>query len=163
MGIGNGMAASTAGSLILILCWAAIIAVLSSQPHLDDDRGGRHFSIGIFVVGHAAFFTALGFLTANGLAGRTHRVVWWVFFLVTAFAVVDELHQAFVPGRDPSVVDLGFDAMGALLGATVFLTGTLWRRTARPASQYSRQGGKGPAALGKEHVAGTARRDVPVK
>ena len=162
MGIGGGAAASTIGSLALIICWAAIIAVLSSQPHLDDDRGGRHFSVGIFVLGHATFFTALGFLTANGLAGRTHRVAWWSFFLVTTFAVVDELHQAFVPGRDPSAVDLAFDAMGALLGATVFLTAVTWRRALRARSPQLARGTPGGPALA-EHAGHAARPDASVK
>lgn len=128
MGLEHGFAASTAGSILLVLCWTGMIVVLSSLPHLDDDPGGRRFAIGIFVLGHAAFFSTLGFLVANLLGGSTHRPIWWTFVLVTVFAVFDELHQAFVPGRDPSAVDLAFDAMGALVGATVFLSLLAWRR-----------------------------------
>ena len=161
-GIGRGAAATTVGSLLLIVCWAAVIAVLSSQPHLDDDHGGHRFAIGIFVLGHATFFTALGFLTANGLAGRTHRLLWWSFFLVTAFAVVDELHQAFVPGRDPSVVDLAFDAMGALVGATIFITATLWQRGLFRRSRRPRLSPSSPA-LGETQFAGKAGSDQSAK
>jgi VanZ family protein len=130
MGLDRGFAASTIGAMLLVVCWTAVIVVLSSLPHLDDDPGGHRFTIGIFVVGHAVFFTTLGFLTANLLAGSTHRLIWWTFVLATTFAVIDELHQAFVPGRDPSAVDLAFDAMGALLGATIFLSAVLWRHAA---------------------------------
>ena len=134
MGLDRGFAASSLGAVLLVLCWLGMIVVLSSLPHLDDDPGGRRFAIGIFVLGHAAFFSTLGFLVANLLAGSTHRLIWWTFVLVTIFAVFDELHQAFVPGRDPSAVDLAFDAMGSLLGATVFLNLALWRRSLARAS-----------------------------
>ena len=36
---------------------------------------------------------------------------------LAVFALTDELHQAWVPGREPEVLDLLADAIGILLGA----------------------------------------------
>ncbi len=49
----------------------------------------------------------------------------------TLYAVTDELHQAFVPGRTPSVGDWVADAMGAALGAVVALGVARWARGRR--------------------------------
>ena len=38
------------------------------------------------------------------------------FGLAVLYAATDELHQLFVAGRGASFTDLGFDALGALLG-----------------------------------------------
>ena len=39
-----------------------------------------------------------------------------ILIFVTAFAATDEIHQSFVPGRHPAWLDLGYDALGALIG-----------------------------------------------
>ena len=39
-----------------------------------------------------------------------------VLVLTIGFGASDEFHQSFVPGRVPSLVDFGFDALGAVLG-----------------------------------------------
>jgi len=42
------------------------------------------------------------------------------WLLVVAYALTDELHQAFVPGRQPSLVDvLFFDGLGGFLGLVI--------------------------------------------
>jgi VanZ family protein len=61
---------------------------------------------------------------------RRAPVAWGIAVL---YAVTDELHQAFVPGRHPSALDvLLFDATGAALG--------IWLRriTSKPLSQLAR-------------------------
>jgi VanZ family protein len=120
----HGLAASGIGALWLVICWTLVIVVLSSQPDLDE-AGGHRLRVGIFALGHGVFFTALGFLVAN-LFTRLglRRIVWWTFVIATMFAVLDELHQAIVPGRDPSGIDLALDGLGAFLGGLAFVRGT---------------------------------------
>ena len=38
------------------------------------------------------------------------------------YAAADEIHQRFVPGRGPSVRDVLFDALGALIGISIVIT-----------------------------------------
>jgi VanZ family protein len=75
------------------------------------DRGAHFLAYGTlaFFVAHAALRT--------GHAGRRLRV--WAFAVYTAvlWGLLDEVHQAFVPGRSPDVVDLLADGLGATAGA----------------------------------------------
>jgi VanZ family protein len=43
----------------------------------------------------------------------------WAFVLAVAYAGSDEFHQTFVRGRHGSPVDVGIDAVGALIGLTL--------------------------------------------
>jgi VanZ family protein len=74
---------------------------------------------------HFAEFAVLGALTQRALAQRalTTRAVGGVeqggrlaAAMCLAYALFDELHQAFVPGRTFQLPDLALDALGALLG-----------------------------------------------
>jgi hypothetical protein len=70
---------------------------------------------------HFAEFSALGLLTARMFAPEadgalTLRSFLLAFSIVLAYGALDEIHQSFVPGRDPSGTDLLLDAAGGLLG-----------------------------------------------
>lgn len=44
---------------------------------------------------------------------------WLAWGLAIGYAITDEIHQSFVPGRHPSAMDiLFFDNLGAFLGLT---------------------------------------------
>jgi VanZ family protein len=76
------------------------------------------------VVFHFVEFFALGLLTARMVApdkeqGLTLRSFLLALSIVLGFALLDEIHQGFVPGRNPDWVDLLVDASGGLLGILV--------------------------------------------
>jgi VanZ family protein len=61
---------------------------------------------------------ALAYWRGFGLRAGKQPVAW---LLALAYAVTDEIHQSFVPGRHPSPVDVVlFDNLGALLALLVY-------------------------------------------
>jgi VanZ family protein len=84
------------------------------------------------VVLHTAEFSVLTVLLVNALSGAVavrHRAgaLWAALLFGVVYAVIDEFHQSFVPGRDASVRDSAVDI--AATGLTVLSLGTWsWRR-----------------------------------
>jgi VanZ family protein len=123
------------------LLWAILIFAVSADPNpyrtlaawLGLSSGGAEAprllpwltneSLGQLL--HFAEFAILGALTQRALAQRalTARVAGGreqggrlAAAMCLAYALFDELHQAFVPGRTFQLPDLALDALGALLG-----------------------------------------------
>lgn len=69
----------------------------------------------------AIFFCWAGhnMLPSKGVAAFTLRVLAGGI----AFAVLDEIHQSFIPGRTPSFVDLLLDFLGLSIGCAIFFAG----------------------------------------
>ena len=81
---------------------------------------------------HLAEFGVLAVLVYR-VAGRRRRatdpyLVLFVLALTTLYGATDEVHQSVVPGRDPSWLDLGYDALGAACGVAVAVTWS-WARS----------------------------------
>jgi VanZ family protein len=60
------------------------------------------------------------------------RYWWWVFYslvIVIFVAATDEYHQAFVISRTSSIVDVGIDIIGGILGQGISITLYRLRRT----------------------------------
>jgi VanZ family protein len=99
-----------------------LIFYLSAQPDLPTPPSGLATRL-ISSAAHVFLFGVLAVLWARALGGRRHA--WAVAFTVTLlYALSDEFHQAFVPGRDPDLWDVVCDALGAALG----LFGWSWLR-----------------------------------
>lgn len=93
----------------------AVIFWLSSQP--DSDPSARRFSIGVYKLAHLIVFSILGVLVAGGTRHlNTSRAAWWGWVIVVLYAISDEIHQSFVPGRTPLVTDVAIDSLGGVLG-----------------------------------------------
>jgi VanZ family protein len=102
----------------LVVAWAALIFVLSSIPDLGTGLGG--WDLVLRKLAHAAEFAVLGFLLLRA-TGRERPAL----ALGIAYAVSDELHQYFVPGRLGSPLDVLVDAVGVVVG--VLAAGRRWR------------------------------------
>jgi len=69
---------------------------------------------------HVTEFAVLSFLWYRAL--EWSRTKWraasalWAFLLAGAFGALDEAHQLVVPSRTASIVDVGWDSLGALFG-----------------------------------------------
>lgn len=102
---------------------------LSSQQALPPPPGISYAIAAI--AGHFALYAVLAILLLVGLTGaREARGAHLVAALAIAigYALSDELHQSFVPGRDASLFDILVDALGVLFALTLWVYG--WRRIA---------------------------------
>ena len=107
--------------------WAAVILIGTSWPRLqvpfveDGDK-----------VLHALSYALLGILTAQAaLIGRRGvGTLALVIAGIALFGALDELHQAWIPGRFPSMADWWADAIGGAAGSVISWTS----RTARAAA-----------------------------
>ena len=53
-----------------------------------------------------------------GFSGK--KGILWTLLICISYAITDELHQGFVPGRTPKLMDVVIDSSGALLGIGLF-------------------------------------------
>lgn len=100
------------------VAWMGVLFYLSSRPslpQLEDPWWNTLFRKG----GHFGAYALLAWLDLRALAagrrvGRATYVTAWV--LAVLYAVIDELHQGFTPGRHPTLMDVLIDAAGATAG-----------------------------------------------
>jgi VanZ family protein len=95
-----------------VVLWAGLIFALSSIPDLSTGLGT--WDVLLRKLAHVAEYAVLG-----ALAFRATRSAPVAVFLASAYAVTDEVHQAFVAGRHGSPLDWLVDTSGALLGVAV--------------------------------------------
>jgi VanZ family protein len=111
---------------VLLAWWPAIIYMaliwalssLSTLPSIEQvpfqDKGAHFIEYGV-----------LGFLYSYALTRyfpqwKGLRVFLVTCLLASVWGGLDELHQAFVPGRSSTLSDVCADALGALLAASLY-------------------------------------------
>ena len=107
----------------LFSMWGPVVAVavfifyLSSVPHLRLVEAWWDFPLR--KAGHMAIFGLLARLLARALTGSTlwpwKRIFAISLIATTLYAITDEYHQSFTPGRGPSAGDVIIDTVGAWL------------------------------------------------
>jgi VanZ family protein len=102
-----------------VVLWAAVIFALSSVPDLGTGLGG--WDTVLRKCAHASEYAILALLLFRAL-GRELPA----FLIGLAYAVTDEVHQAFVRGRHASPFDVSMDAAGLALGLLVLHATRLW-------------------------------------
>jgi VanZ family protein len=102
-----------------VVAWAVLIFGLSSIPDLGTGLGG--WDLALRKIAHAAEYAVLGALLFRALGRELTAVA-----IGIAYAVTDEVHQTFVPGRQGAVLDVVVDAVGVLVG--VYVLGRAARR-----------------------------------
>ena len=116
-----------------VILWLAIIYVLSNQPSVPHP--GRKIGLSDYVVDYTAHALTFGFLTLLlWRALRTWRG-WRDSFrpllgaglLAALYALSDEIHQSFVPGRTASAKDWLADTIGILVMCALLALWQRWR------------------------------------
>jgi hypothetical protein len=106
--------------LVPAALYAALIYGVSSipasgVPPLGDDRilhFVEYFGFGICLAFAAAAWARERFTLSHAVVASIAGLAW---------AVSDEWHQSFVPGRDPSLSDLLFDGLGLVAAQALIL------------------------------------------
>ena len=110
---------------VLVLVWAGVIFAFSATPHLRVAEAADLDFI-LRKSGHMAAFGILAVLLWRALTlSAVIRAVALSFVLTVAYAASDEFHQSFTAGRNASGVDVGIDALGALIALLALV---LWVR-----------------------------------
>jgi hypothetical protein len=113
---------------LAVALWMAGTWWLSSDTR--DVPGSGPLSAFLANLAHAPLFGGLAALVWRALAfdaaaPPTRAAAVAAFALAVGWAVTDEWHQAFVPGRQTSVLDLATDAAGA--AGALWLLALAWR------------------------------------
>ena len=108
-----------------VLAWCVAIYFVSDIPNLRTDLGFLDYvfrkiaHITVFGVLYAMFYRA--YRSSFQKSKLNSFIVSMIFCL--SFAVSDEFHQSFVPGRSGNIIDaLLFDGSGSLLAASIIHT-----------------------------------------
>ncbi len=103
-------------SWTLTIFYAGIIFLFSSMPVPPQPVKGVGYAP---FIEHIVEYSILGFLLLASLRGseRTRgRAIIIAILVATFYGITDEIHQAFVPGRDLSIMDVLADSIGAIIG-----------------------------------------------
>lgn len=105
-------------TVLPLLVWMGAIFYLSAQPSLPQ-APDPWWDVLLKKGGHMAGYAVLAILWWRVLVRRCSRrcALGLAIVLSVLYAISDEVHQLYVPGRSGSVWDVGIDACGILLAA----------------------------------------------
>lgn len=101
------------------------IILLSSVPHRSLPGDGSVTDQVITNLTHIPAYALFAVLWLKAfehieVANNPRKVIIGILSGLVLFAFADEFHQSFVPGRSASLMDIGLDLAGILLGLTCF-------------------------------------------
>ena len=106
-----------------ILKWLPAIFVaacnfyLSSQEHLEHMPGFWNAD----KIVHFFCFSGFSFWVSFACGIKSYKKTWLPTLIIGLWAITDEIHQSFTPGRESSALDWLADTTGAFLGAVIFV------------------------------------------
>jgi VanZ family protein len=127
--------------VVLLLCWLGLIFYLSSQT--GESSGGLSSGIMDFLIAsiqsifktieinkefvhtlirksaHFSAYAVLGILAYRVFVTQKRvdkKQVFYLLIFCILYAISDEVHQAFVPGRGPAAFDVFIDTLGSVTG-----------------------------------------------
>ena len=107
------MRGSVVRNWLPVVAWAAVIFAFSAVPDLGTGLGG--WDLALRKLAHATEYAILGALLVAG-----DRTAGLAFGLGVLYAVSDEIHQVFVPGRHGAPLDVAIDAVGVAVGIALW-------------------------------------------
>lgn len=103
------------------LLWAGLIFLFSSQsglPSPDDYLLDFIFKKTAHMFVFAVLYVLVWRAVQKSLRPQTVQADWLIpLFICLGYAMLDELHQSFTPGRSATLRDVGYDALGMLISS----------------------------------------------
>lgn len=122
-------------NLIIVIIWMLIIFIMSSFNSTESSNQSNFIvdiianifnitntstlSIIIRKLAHYTEYLILGILVIN-LNNNKNKGLYLSMIVCFLYAISDELHQSFVPGRRCQLVDVTIDFIGALTGIFIY-------------------------------------------
>lgn len=124
--------------------WAAVILLATSIPFPVEPVESP---LPVDKAVHLLLYAGLGRsggrgLSETGRGGRPALVAAWAAGI--AFAALDEAHQLWIPGRDPSAADWAADAVGMGIGIVWGAAGGRGEERSAAAGREATDGGEDP-------------------
>jgi len=112
---------------LLTACWAVFMLALTSWPSPPEVPVVSHIPNFDKVV-HAFLYGVLGFLASFAVRwppGRSRPLLRALFIAaaISIWGTLDEIHQAWIPGRSMELADAVTDTVAGFVGAVVALRG----------------------------------------
>lgn len=126
------------GSWRSVAIWAVLILIATTVPLTD--LAARAPALWLDKLVHGLLYLVLGWLVGAALCamGRRNATAGAIALLVLAvFALLDEVHQRWLPGRVASMGDWVADVVGATIGLTAGMI--LWNVFRPPKRQGSEE------------------------
>lgn len=111
-----------------VILWALLIFLLSSRA-LPEVTGTYWGDFTFKKLSHLVFYGILAVLIYRALVFEGMSKLKAIYFSVVfsmLYGISDEIHQSFVPGRQPHIRDIIFDTIGA--GMSLLITKKILER-----------------------------------
>ena len=118
-------------NILLVLIWMAVIFIMSSFNATESSNQSNiivniivnifninNINLVSFIIRKLAHFTEyliLGILTYN-LINNHNKKTYIAIIICVLYAISDEIHQMFVPGRSCQILDMTIDSLGSITG-----------------------------------------------
>ncbi len=110
----------TIGLWIPVILWSGFIFFWSSIPYLKIPVLG-FWDFVFRKIAHMTEFAILAFLYFRAFNyNKKTKNFFWPMFISFIFAVLDEFHQHFVPGRYANLYDVLIDFLGIVAGSFLY-------------------------------------------
>ena len=121
-------------SILLVILWMLLIFIMSSANGAQSDNQSGFivniisnlFNISnletlnhiIRKIAHLTEYLILGLLVHNLI--KQYNKKWYIALIICIlYAISDELHQGFTPGRSPQILDVFIDTIGSITGISL--------------------------------------------
>lgn len=122
-------------SIILVILWMGLIFKMSSYNGIDSGNQSGfivNFIANIFninnldiisfivrKIAHLSEYLILGILVHN-LIKNYNKKTFIAILICIIYAISDEIHQIFVPGREFKLLDICIDSLGSIIGIYMY-------------------------------------------